>query len=239
MGDLQTLYDNKYKDADFTPFHPRPDAFSPSRQDDVWRLLQDERGDLLEIGSGSGALSMALAEKFDTVVGLELSRPRVALSQQTLTEYYPDRAERVQFMAGSADQPLPFDDKSFDVVVACAVIEHLVDIYGVMDELARVCRPGGSVVITVPNICYIKHTLGLLVGKLPLTGTPVRDITYWRDHGWDGGHLHYFSKGTLGDLLEHVGFTPEVWTGDGKWARIRRWHPHLLGNLTVRARRRG
>ncbi len=238
MTILKDLYENKYRDAVWVPFEPRPDALSPSRQDDVWRLLTGECGNLLEIGSGSGALAMALAERFDTVTGLELAETRVNLARAELKRHYPDRTSRVHFLAGSADNPLPFEDGAFDVVVACAVIEHLVDIYGAMDELARVCKPGGCAIITVPNIAYVKHTLGLLFGKLPLTGTPVRDVTYWRDHGWDGGHLHYFTKGTLSDLLEHVGFQPEVWTGDGKWSRLRRWHVNLTGNLTVRARRR-
>jgi SAM-dependent methyltransferase len=157
---------------------------------------------------------------------------------EVLSQRYPHLASRVRFMTATADQPMPFADREFDVVVACAVVEHVVDLFTTMDEIARVCKPGGCTVITVPNLAYIKHTVGLLFGQIPLTGSPTRDIAYWREHGWDGGHFHYFTKRALYDLLVHVGFQPEAWTGDGKWAKVRRWGTNLVGNLTVRARRR-
>jgi hypothetical protein len=43
--------------------------------------------------------------------------------------------------------------------------------------------------------------------------------------------------GTSPHLLRHTGFEPLEWTGDGKFAKYRRWCTNLSGNLTVRARR--
>ena len=43
--------------------------------------------------------------------------------------------------SGAAD--LPFADRSFDAAVACLVFEHIDDVYGAIDEVARVLRPGG------------------------------------------------------------------------------------------------
>ncbi|MHC4504116.1 MAG: methyltransferase domain-containing protein, partial [Planctomycetota bacterium] len=120
-----------------------------------------------------------------------------------------------------------------------AVLEHLVDPIAAVDEMSRACRPGGCIVVTVPNVCYVKHIWSLLRGRVPLTGSPRRDIGYWREHGWDGGHLHYFSKKTLDALLRHVGFIPERWTGCGYLSRLRRWYSNFVGNLTVRARKPG
>jgi hypothetical protein len=62
-------------------------------------------------------------------------------------------------------------------------------------------------------------------------------MPFLRTHGWDGHHLHYFTKSALDALLRHVGFKPEQWTGDGRLAKLRRWQHRLVGNLTVRARR--
>jgi hypothetical protein len=92
--------------------------------------------------------------------------------------------------------------------------------------------------MTVPNICYIRHVYDLIRGRVPLTGSPSRSIAYWREHGWDGGHFHYFSKQTVAELLQSIGFNAENWTGDGKWAKLRRWYINLVGNLTVRARKK-
>jgi len=236
--DSRDLYNRKYATEEWRTVELRPNALSTTRYDDVARLLVDERGDALELGCGSGGLSVALADHFARVVGLDLSDVRIELARRAVAEHRPDLAGRIEFTRGDAGGRLEFADGSFDVVVACAVLEHVLDPFLLLDEIARVCRPGGCTVVTVPNICYLKNVKDLLLGRVPLTGSPTRDIAYWRKHGWDGAHLHYFSRDSLHALLVDAGFDPEVWTGDGRFARLRRWHTNLVGNLTVRARRR-
>lgn len=235
---LQSLYDHKYADEVWKPLRLNPDGWSTSRYDDIARLLRSEKGRLLDVGCGAGQLVAALSPQFDEMHGVDISRNRILLAQRAVPEHLPDLAERCTFRVARADEPLPYDEAMFDVVIASAVLEHVVDLFQAVDELARVCRPGGCVVVTVPNICYLKHVAGQLGGKVPLTGSPTRSIEYWREHGWDGGHFHYFSKEALGNLLLNAGFVPEAWTGDGKLARLRRWYQNFVGNLTVRARRR-
>jgi ubiquinone/menaquinone biosynthesis C-methylase UbiE len=46
---------------------------------------------------------------------------------------------------------LPFASKSFDLVVSCETIEHLIDPSAALDEMARVCKPGGLLYLTTPN----------------------------------------------------------------------------------------
>lgn len=234
---LKEAYNRRYGCEDWRPLSLYPNAVSPTRYDDIARLLRVERGSYLEIGCGSGGLTIALASQFDRLVGLDLADVRIELARQVLAECYPGLTSKVEFRSHNAGDQLPFADASFDVVCACAVLEHCVDIFRVMDEIARVCRPGGCLVLTVPNICYIKHVVNLLLGKVPVTSGASREISYFRENGWDGNHLHYFSKASLRGLLRNVGFVDEAWTGDGRWARIRRWYCNFVGNLTVRARR--
>ncbi len=54
---------------------------------------------------------------------------------------------------------LPFRDDSFDVVSCFEVLEHLDDPAGALGEMARVLRPGGSLLLSVPNDAGIKHRL--------------------------------------------------------------------------------
>ena len=234
---LQAMYDHKYADEVPRPMRLSPHALSTSRYDDVARLAADEDGAVLDLGCGGGQLLMALSSQFESLSGLDLSDNRIRAARQAVVEHCPEQAERFDFRVGRADETLPYANDSFDVVIACAVIEHVVNLFVAMDEIARVCRPGGCVIITVPNICYVKHVFSLIAGQVPLTGTGTYDISYWREHGWDGGHFHYFSKRALGDLLLHCGFAPEAWTGDGRYARIRRWYQNFVGCLTVKARR--
>lgn len=235
---LQVAYDVKYPGSDLTPPPVlRPDAVSTSRQDDVARLLRNESGRLLEIGCNTGFLTVALPPRFEHLTGIDLSTTTVEVAKRRIREQHPELASKMEFLVANADQPLPFPDHAFDVVLGIAVLEHLVFVYEALDEWRRVCKPGGCLILTVPNIAYLKHVIDLMRGRLPLTGTPQRDAAYGREHGWDGHHLHYFTKSSLTDLLRHVGFEPEEWSGDGAYAKYRRWWPNLVGNLTVRARR--
>lgn len=239
--ELLRIYNRMHERAleEWRPRVLRPDALTTHRYDDIARLLRDEprRESLLEIGCGAGQMLFALAENYQHLAGLDLSDVAIDVARQVQRERYPQLAEKMEFRVGSADDPLPWPDRSFDAVIACAVIEHTVDVFGVLDEIARVTRAGGAVFITVPNVCYIKHTIGMAFGYVPRTGSHSRDMKFWREHGWDGGHLHYFSKQALGALLRETGFEPEAWTSDGRFAKVRRWCTNLAGNLTVRARR--
>ena len=56
-------------------------------------------------------------------------------------------------------------------------------------------------------------------------------------HGWEGGHLHNFTRSTLVQLLHSRGFQVERCTGSGVLTPLRSWWPGLLlGNIIVRAR---
>ncbi len=234
---LRDLYNRKYANREWHPLTLKPNGISTNRYDDAARLIQGEKGEFLEVGCGAGQMVLALADRFDRLIGVDLSDVRVTDAKQALKEHYPQFQDKIDFVTVGSSGPFPFQDGSFDVVISLAVLEHVIDVFEFMDEIARVCRPGGCTVITVPNICYVKHAFRLLLGRIPITGIGNSDIAYWRENGWDGGHFHYFSKKMLGDLLENAGFEPEKWTSDGKFAKFRRWHPNLVGHLSVRARR--
>ena len=234
---LKELYERKGPARPWGKFTLRPNAFSTSYYDDIARLLQGRGGRLLEVGCSRGELLAALVSQFDELVGFDLSENKVELGMREIRTNMGEDAEKIKLEAGDAEGDYPFEDGSFDVVIACAVLEHVVDVFGMMGEIARVCRPGGCVLVTVPNIAYIKRVAQLAAGQLPTTGGPVRDMAAARREGWDGSHLHYFTKDSLAKLLRSVGFEPEAWTGNGRWAKLRRWNMNLMVGMTVRARR--
>ena len=49
---------------------------------------------------------------------------------------------------------LPFDDESFEVVTMLAVLEHLHHPHAMLQEIARVLKPSGALVLTVPSLCW-------------------------------------------------------------------------------------
>lgn len=236
---FQTWYDRE--EATWTPIQPCPNAFSTTRYDDVARLLENQGGgNLLDVGCGSGQMTLAVADRFDHTVGFDITAWRIEQARKALQKHYAHLASKVEFHIGSADPPLPYKDASFDVVLGMSILQFVVDIFGLMEELARICKPGGIVILTMRNACYVQDVKDLLLGRLPNVWrcSAYHNVAAWRTlGGWEGGKLHLFNRPSINALLTLVGFTPEVWTGCGRWAKLRRRYLNLMRIITVRARR--
>lgn len=116
--------------------------------------------------------------------------------------------------------PLPFPDAHFDGLTLLAVLEHVFDPYFMLREVHRVLRPGGELVIDVPNAASFSNRLRLLFGRVPVTSA---------DAGWDGGHLHYFTRHALDRLLADEGFDVLSRRTTGGRANLREWWISLMG----------
>ncbi len=104
-----------------------------------------EDGDsLLDVGSGTGALSAAVLSQTETarVVGIDPSSAYVAYARQHT------RNDRSDFEVGDGQQ-LRFPDASFDKTLSLLVINFIPDPGKALDEMIRVTRPGGVIAATV------------------------------------------------------------------------------------------
>lgn len=92
---------------------------------------------LLDLGCGSAWLG----RHYDDYIGLDGSDEAVSAA-----------AERgITIIKGNADEPLPFDDTTFDGVVAKDLLEHVQDPGSVVREINRVLKPGGRVFASSPD----------------------------------------------------------------------------------------
>jgi SAM-dependent methyltransferase len=101
---------------------------------------------VLDLGCGTGELARTLAAGGFRVAGCDISR-------QMLQQAARDRdrcAGWVRLAPGW--RSLPFAPAAFDVVVAASVLEYVADPAAVLRECARVLRPGGVVLYTVPDL---------------------------------------------------------------------------------------
>ena len=109
---------------------------------------------VLEVGCGWGELAERLEHETGAeVVAVDLSPRMVELA----------RGRGVDASVGDV-QDLPFDDESFDAVVAAWMLYHVADLDRGLAELARVLRPGGRLV-AVTNSVFHLHELRELVGS--------------------------------------------------------------------------
>lgn len=118
-----------------------------SSLDEIQRFITlPDRDQYLEIGCGTGGFLVAAAGVFRTVVGLDISLPRLILAKKQLEE-----ASREAVLLAAYAECLPFAEQSFQLVVGSDVIEHVQDPLKVMREVHRVLVPGGAVFLATPN----------------------------------------------------------------------------------------
>jgi SAM-dependent methyltransferase len=101
--------------------------------------------EVLDIACGEGYGSALLARHATRVTGADIAPAAIAHARSR----YADRSNLAFQEADCA--ALPFADSSFDVVVSFETIEHLAAQEAFLDEIRRVLRPGGFVVLSCPN----------------------------------------------------------------------------------------
>src|SRR5580765_321536 len=109
-----------------------------------------KRGALLDVPTGEGALAARLIDDgFDV----------------RCCDLYPEifQLEGVDVHQGNLDGELPFGDRSFDYVTCLEGLEHIENPQQAMREFARVLKPGGRLIVSVPNILNIEERLKWLL----------------------------------------------------------------------------
>jgi methionine biosynthesis protein MetW len=139
----------------------------------------------LDVGCGDGLLGAALLQRFGEAHGVDIAATAIARARSLGVN-----AVQVNLDA----EPLPYPDGMFAVVTCLDVLEHVFDPRVLIEEIARVCAPGGLVIITTPNIRYWKHIVSVIGGRFPRTSSD--------NEGYDGGHLHYYTANNITDLLD-------------------------------------
>ena len=204
----------------------------------IFPLIPDGKDTFLEYGFGSASLLFAVSQQknFSKVIGVDISTECIMKARSALETMDKNLLNKMKFMTPENDRLLQIEDKSVDSIVSVATLEHVIDPYTVLDELYRIASNKGTLVCSVPNYAYIKHRLELLLGRLPKTGTDSA-VEEWRQCGWDGMHLHTFTKSAFSTLLLDCGWQPISWTGWGerfmKFIILRRKYPSLFSGEII------
>ena len=129
-----------------------------------------------DIGTGTGILALELAELGLNVIGIDQSEAMLETARQKWNAVAADQTGSIEFRAGDAVE-LPLESASVDAVFAHMVLHSLEEPERAIQEMARVVRPGGLVVLVdfMPHEHeWMKQELGLLwLGFTPET------ITRW------------------------------------------------------------
>ncbi len=169
-----------------TEHHPSSKAALRGEPSYVWRAGQERRlslikqaaaardsGWVLVDGCGVGSYLLRLADKAAFAVGLDIEVERAR-----------EAHDKGPAALGGVGEYLPFASGTFDLVLSHEVLEHVQDDQLTINEIVRVLKPGGRLVLFVPNRGYPFETHGMYwrgtyrFGNIPLINYLPR---IWRD----------------------------------------------------------
>lgn len=165
--------------------------------------------DLLEIGANPYFMSLLLHRFRPKAVATRVNYfgGPVAWASQTVVATGLDGASSThQFDYVNANleaHRLPLDNDSFDVVLYCEVLEHMVeDPVRSLLELKRLLRPGGALILTTPNVARLENVARLV------SGANIYDP--YSGYGPYGRHNREYTRHELSRLMAFCGFSQEV-----------------------------
>ncbi len=152
---------------------------------------------ILDVGCGDGfATAMAARRnRAHNFAGLDWSAPSLAQAA----------GRGVAVLRAGLDTPLPIRSESVDVVVMSEVIEHLVDTDSAVEEACRVLKPGGSLLLSTPNLAAWYNRGLLALGIQPVFSEVSLRSVFGRPGRQVAGHLHMFTRRALVDFLAAYG----------------------------------
>ena len=137
-------------------------------------FLPDRSGkDLLDIGCGIGTISLELQKKGFCVKGVDFSEVGI----KKCIEHGLDAQ-----VCDVDKDGLPFLDKSFDIVWAGDIVEHVFDPIFLLEEISRVLKDDGQLLATVPNDFYLKRRWRIFKTGRSLQSSVYRKIRQCKHH---------------------------------------------------------
>lgn len=166
---------------------------------------------VLDIGSSIGVHALAAIQEGGHVTGVDkFVFPEIPSNAFQLTRQVFDQVASVWSSRGltmmfhDVDSVLPFASNSFDLVVSNAVIEHLHGSHKtVFSEAYRVLKPGGSFVVTTPNLVCLLKRIRFLIGRSP--NWDIQD--FFNAEGRFIGHTREFTVDECRQMATWSGFT--------------------------------
>jgi 2-polyprenyl-6-hydroxyphenyl methylase/3-demethylubiquinone-9 3-methyltransferase len=186
----------------------------------LWPVVADfvrrmpPRSRILDLGCGNGSMLAAFCELGLELHGVDASKSGIAQARQ----HYASIVFHVADLTCLLPSTLP--PRSFDAIISTEVIEHVFEPRCFARNAFDLLKPGGQCLITTPYHGYLKNL------AMAVTGGMDRHFTAL----WDYGHIKFWSRRTLGVLLEEAGFQNLEFSGVGRL-------PWLWKSMAIRARK--
>lgn len=158
-----------------------------------------EPASIVDIGCGDGGAT-ALTARVNPghrIVGLDWSADALRHA----------KARGLALIQAEAEPAgLPIASGRADVVIMSEIIEHLIDPDSVLEEVRRVLRPGGTLLLSTPNLAAWYNRCLLALGVQPVFSEVSLRGVFGRPGSQVAGHLRLFTRRALVGLLAARGF---------------------------------
>lgn len=176
----------------------------------IFKILESLPGGsrVLDAGCGNGHLAALLAGRFECV-GVDPSATGIAVAKVA----HPSVHFACSDLTHGTGDLIP---GSFDAVACIEVIEHVYAPRLLLLTLFQLLKPGGKLILTTPYHGYAKNLAVILTGRFDRHFNPL----------WDHGHIKFFSRNTLREIVGGAGFVDVEIGGIGRM-------PYLWKSMVV------
>jgi 2-polyprenyl-3-methyl-5-hydroxy-6-metoxy-1,4-benzoquinol methylase len=160
-----------------------------ARVDLLERIATDAKS-ILEFGCGEGPLGAALkARQKCRVVGIEIDKQAAAMARKRIDDVY----------CGDAREIVALIHETFDWIIGGDIIEHLDDPWTFLSDLRRITKPGGRLLLSIPNLAHAAIVADLLAGRFDYVYMGLSCV----------GHLRFFTRHSIAEMLAIAGWSVE------------------------------
>ncbi len=188
MGEIKTFYNRYWNSYNIrvNPFDKHPEEWTDENFFYHFNFFKPfVKGRLLDFGCGDGQFLHMISKYCESSYGVDISEAAI----KKATNKYPD----VSFTVSEESGVIDFPDNFFDTVCAIDILEHILDVESSLEELRRILKPGGKLLIATSELTRIKMMLIILhsLDKYFYPASP---------------HIRHFTRRNLADILTKKGF---------------------------------
>lgn len=178
------IYEPKYDMTGDQYVYKKADPYSSHAQILGW--VESERpAEVLEVGTATGYLSSEMANMGCSVTGIEHDAQMAEFARQFCKEMIVGDIETMDIS----------NLGQYDAIIFGDVLEHLRNPRAVIERLVPILKPGGKMLISLPNVANIWVRLNLLLGRFDYSRVGILDET----------HLRFFTLKTAHKLAAEAG----------------------------------
>src|SRR6266446_4013085 len=180
-----------------SPTDSRPEYYQFEEVNNAVILLfrearrEQTRGSVLDLGCGRARLGVEIERLGYTVTGIDNSPVACATARTRISEVIEGD------FTDSVGTAASLKGRQFDWLLAADVLEHLAEPKSALCFYRRFLKPGGRLIVSLPNVAVWDNRLRLFFGRFDYTDSGVLDRT----------HLRFFTFRTVRRLLAGSGFT--------------------------------